>query len=137
MQMAKTVAVLNELGRERLPHISLLVDPCYGGVTASYATVADVIIAEPGALIGFAGQRVIEQITKQKLPPGFQTAEFLLDKGMIDLIVDRHNLRQTLATLRDHYLGAPETEAASATAVTAAELNGQAEEPVGARPEAG
>lgn len=135
MQMAKTVAVLNELGRERLPHISLLVDPCYGGVTASYATVADVIIAEPGALIGFAGQRVIEQITKQKLPAGFQTAEFLLDKGMIDLIVDRHNLRQTLATLRDHYLAAPAT-VDGAPAPLAAELNGQADEPIGARPEA-
>ena len=93
MQMAKTVAAFDRLGRDRLPHFSLLVDPCYGGVTASYATVADIVLAEPGALIGFAGQRVIEQVTKQKLPDGFQTAEFLLEHGMIDLIVDRGRCR--------------------------------------------
>lgn len=103
MQMAKTVAALARLGRARVPHLSLLTDPCYGGVTASYATVADVIMAEPGALIGFAGPRVIEQITKQKLPEGFQTAEFLLDHGMIDLIVERPTLRTTLVRLLDHY----------------------------------
>ena len=77
----------------------MLTDPCYGGVTASYATVADVIVAEPGALIGFAGPRVIEQITRQKLPDGFQTAEFLLEHGMIDMIVPRVELAHTLATL--------------------------------------
>ena len=103
MQMAKTVAGFNQLGRASVPHFSLLVDPCYGGVTASYATVADVILAEPGARIGFAGQRVIEQITKQKLPDGFQTSEFLLEHGMIDLIVDRSLLRQTLVTLIKHH----------------------------------
>ncbi len=103
MQMAKTVAAFARLGHDRLPHIALLVDPCYGGVTASYATVADVIVAEPGALIGFAGPRVIEQITKQKLPDGFQTAEFLLEHGMIDLIAERSSLRQTLSLLLDHY----------------------------------
>ncbi len=103
MQMAKTVAAFERLGRSQLPHFSLLVDPCYGGVTASYATVADVILAEPGALIGFAGQRVIEQVTKQKLPADFQTAEFLLDHGMIDLIVERALLRTTVATLVDHH----------------------------------
>lgn len=103
MQMAKTVAGFNQLGRASVPHFSLLVDPCYGGVTASYATVADVILAEPGARIGFAGQRVIEQITKQKLPDGFQTAEFLLQHGMIDLIIDRSLFRQTLVTLIDHH----------------------------------
>jgi len=103
MQMAKTVAALARLGRARVPHLSLLVDPCYGGVTASYATVADVIMAEPGALIGFAGPRVIEQITKQKLPAGFQTAEFLLEHGMIDLIVERTALRSGLSRLLDHY----------------------------------
>lgn len=103
MQMAKTVAALARLGRARLPHIALLTDPCYGGVTASYATVADVILAEPGALVGFAGPRVIEQITKQKLPEGFQTAEFLLEHGMIDLIVERASLRTTLVKLLDHY----------------------------------
>lgn len=104
MQMAKTVSAFHRLGEVRLPHFSLLVDPCYGGVTASYATVADVVMAEPGALIGFAGQRVIEQITKQKLPEGFQTAEFLLEHGMIDFIVERQLLREQIATLIDLYL---------------------------------
>ncbi len=103
MQMAKTVSALARLGRAGIPHLALLTDPCYGGVTASYATVADVILAEPGALIGFAGPRVIEQITKQKLPEGFQTAEFLLGHGMIDLISERTTLRGTLSTLLDHY----------------------------------
>jgi acetyl-CoA carboxylase carboxyl transferase subunit beta len=108
MQMAKTIAAFHRLGEHRLPHFSLLVDPCYGGVPASYATVADVMIAEPGALIGFAGQRVIEQVTRQKLPEGFQTAEFVLEHGMIDQIVDRGNLRDVISTLTDHYLGRPE-----------------------------
>lgn len=103
MQMAKTVAVLARLGRAGVPHFSLLVDPCYGGVTASYATIADVILAEPGAMIGFAGPRVIEQITKQKLPDGFQTAEFFCEHGMIDLIVPRLELRTMLTRLLDHY----------------------------------
>jgi acetyl-CoA carboxylase carboxyl transferase subunit beta len=103
MQMAKTVAAFDRLGRSRLPHFSLLVDHCYGGVTASYATVADVILAEPGAQIGFAGQRVIEQVTKQKLPADFQTAEFMLDHGMVDLIVERALVRTTVATLVDHH----------------------------------
>ncbi|HWV24425.1 MAG TPA: acetyl-CoA carboxylase, carboxyltransferase subunit beta [Thermomicrobiales bacterium] len=108
MQMAKTIAAFHRLGENRLPHFSLLVDPCYGGVPASYATVADVMLAEPGALIGFAGQRVIEQVTRQKLPEGFQTAEFLLEHGMIDQIVDRNLHRDMLGTLVDHYLGCPE-----------------------------
>jgi acetyl-CoA carboxylase carboxyl transferase subunit beta len=103
MQMPKTIAALSRLGAARVPHISLLTDPCYGGVTASYATVADVVMAEPRAQIGFAGARVIEQITKQKLPEGFQTAEFLLEHGMIDLIVDRTSLRATVSTLIGHY----------------------------------
>jgi acetyl-CoA carboxylase carboxyl transferase subunit beta len=103
MQMAKTVAALARLGRAGVPHLSLLTDPCYGGVTASYAMVADLVMAEPGALVGFAGPRVIEQITKQKLPEGFQTAEFLLEHGMIDLIVERPTLRPTLVRILDHY----------------------------------
>lgn len=103
MQMAKTIAALTRLAEARVPHISLLTDPCYGGVTASYATVADVILAEPGALIGFAGPRVIEQITKQKLPEGFQTAQFLLEHGMIDMIVDRSELQSTIGALLGHY----------------------------------
>jgi acetyl-CoA carboxylase carboxyl transferase subunit beta len=103
MQMAKTVSALARLGRAGLPHIALLADPCYGGVTASYATVADIVLAEPGALIGFAGPRVIEQITRQKLPEGFQTAEFLLAHGMIDLIVPRAELPATFGVLLRHY----------------------------------
>jgi acetyl-CoA carboxylase carboxyl transferase subunit beta len=103
MQMAKTIASLRPLGEAKLPHISLLTDPCYGGVSASYAMVADVILAEPGALIGFAGPRVIEQVIKQKLPDGFQTAEFLLQHGMIDEIVNRTELTTTLARLLGHY----------------------------------
>ncbi len=103
MQMAKTVAALNRLGSAGVPHFSILTDPCYGGVTASYATVADILIAEPGAMIGFAGPRVIEQTTKQKLPEGFQTAEFLISHGMIDSIVPRDQLRSTLSTLLSHY----------------------------------
>lgn len=108
MQMAKTIAAFHRLGERGLPHISLLVDPCYGGVPASYATVADVMLAEPGALIGFAGQRVIEQVTRQKLPEGFQTAEFLLEHGMLDSIIDRNTLRDTLTRLSDHYVRRPD-----------------------------
>ncbi|HEU4328580.1 MAG TPA: acetyl-CoA carboxylase carboxyltransferase subunit beta, partial [Roseiflexaceae bacterium] len=99
MQMAKISMALTRLAEARLPHIALLVDPCYGGVTASYASVADVIIAEPGASIGFAGKRVIEQTLRQKLPPDFQTAEFLLEHGMVDLVTPRAELRPTLARL--------------------------------------
>jgi acetyl-CoA carboxylase carboxyl transferase subunit beta len=82
-----------------------MVDPCYGGVTASYASVADVIIAEPGANIGFAGRRVIEQAIRQKLPAHFQTAEFMLEHGMIDMVTPRSDLRATLARLLRLYSG--------------------------------
>ncbi len=99
MQMAKTVTALAQLGETRTPHISVLVDPTLGGVTASYAGVGDVILAEQGALVGFAGPRVIEQITKQKLPPDAQRAAFLLEHGMIDLVVHRRELRPTLVRL--------------------------------------
>ncbi len=98
-QMAKTAAVLQELTRARLPFISLLTDPTMGGVSASFAFVADVVIAEPGALIGFAGPRVIEQTVREKLPDGFQRAEFLVEKGALDMIVDRRQLRDELANL--------------------------------------
>jgi acetyl-CoA carboxylase carboxyl transferase subunit beta len=98
-QMAKTTAVLQELTRARLPFISLLTDPTMGGVSASFAFVADVVIAEPGALIGFAGPRVIEQTVRETLPEGFQRAEFLVEKGALDLIVDRRQLRDELANL--------------------------------------
>ena len=106
MQMAKTTAAFARLGEAGLPFISLLVDPCTGGVIASYASVADIILAEPGALLGFAGPRVIEQVTKQKLPPGFQTAEFFLEHGMIDQVVSRKELRPVIARLLHHYQAA-------------------------------
>jgi acetyl-CoA carboxylase carboxyl transferase subunit beta len=99
MQMAKTSAALARLGAARVPFFSVLTDPTTGGVTASFAGLGDVLIAEPGALIGFAGPRVIEQTTKQKLPPGAQRAEFLLEHGMVDLVVHRRDLRATLARL--------------------------------------
>ena len=99
MQMAKTVTALAALGSARVPHLSVLVDPTLGGVTASYAGVGDVIVAEHGALVGFAGPRVIEQITKQKLPPDAQRAAFLLEHGMVDLVVQRRELRPTLTRL--------------------------------------
>jgi acetyl-CoA carboxylase carboxyl transferase subunit beta len=98
-QMAKTTAVLQELSREKLPFVSVLTDPTMGGVSASFAFVADLVVAEPGALIGFAGPRVIEQTVREKLPDGFQRAEFLLEKGALDMIVDRRQLRDELARL--------------------------------------
>src|SRR6478735_558596 len=98
-QMAKTTAVLQELTKARLPFISILTDPTMGGVSASFAFVADVVLAEPGALIGFAGPRVIEQTVREKLPEGFQRAEFLVEKGALDMIVDRRSLRDELARL--------------------------------------
>jgi len=97
MQMAKTSAALGRLGDEGLPYISVLTNPTTGGVTASYATLGDVIMAEPDALIGFAGPRVVEQTTREKLPPGAQKSEFLLEKGMIDCIVNRHHLKDRLS----------------------------------------
>ncbi|MCC7040497.1 MAG: acetyl-CoA carboxylase carboxyltransferase subunit beta [Burkholderiales bacterium] len=99
LQMAKTTAALQELERAHLPYVSILTDPTMGGVSASFAFVADIVIAEPAALIGFAGPRVIEQTVREKLPEGFQRAEFLLEKGAIDLIVDRRQLRDELAHL--------------------------------------
>jgi acetyl-CoA carboxylase carboxyl transferase subunit beta len=99
MQMAKTCAALTRLSDERLPFISVLTDPTMGGVSASFAMIGDVVIAEPKALIGFAGPRVIEQTVRETLPEGFQRAEFLLRKGAIDMIVDRREMRDTLARL--------------------------------------
>ncbi len=99
MQMAKTSAALTQLAAHRLPFISVLTDPTMGGVSASLAMLGDVIIAEPGALIGFAGPRVIEQTVREKLPEGFQRSEFLLEHGAIDMIVDRRELRKTIARL--------------------------------------
>jgi len=102
MQMAKTAAALEELSVARLPYISLLTNPTTGGVTASYAMLGDVILAEPGALIGFAGPRVIKETIRQDLPDGFQRAEFLQEHGMIDHIVPRPELRDAIAGLLDH-----------------------------------
>ncbi len=99
MQMAKTTAAISKLNEAGLLYISVLTDPTYGGVTASFASIADIILAEPGAMIGFAGQRVIEQTIGEKLPEGFQTAEFLLEHGFIDKIVERKELKDTLYQL--------------------------------------
>jgi len=106
MQMPKTTVALAELREAGLPYIVVLTDPTTGGVTASYAMLGDVQIAEPGALIGFAGQRVIEQTIREKLPEGFQRAEYLLDHGMIDMVVHRHALKDRLARLIDYLTGA-------------------------------
>ena len=99
MQMAKTSAALGKLSQARLPYISILTDPTMGGVSASFAFIGDVVMAEPGALIGFAGPRVIEQTVGQTLPEGFQRAEFLLEKGAIDMIVDRREMRDKLVQI--------------------------------------
>lgn len=99
MQMAKTNAALTQLAARRLPFISVLTDPTMGGVSASFAMIGDVVIAEPRALIGFAGPRVIEQTVREKLPEGFQRAEFLLEKGAVDMIVDRRQMREKIAAL--------------------------------------
>jgi len=99
MQMGKTSAALGKLADAGLPYISVMVDPCTGGVSASLAMLGDLNIAEPGALIGFAGPRVIEQTVRETLPPGFQRSEFLLEKGAIDMIIDRRELRHRIASI--------------------------------------
>lgn len=111
MQMAKTSAVLAQLDEAGLPYVSVLTDPTTGGVTASYAMLGDANLAEPGALIGFAGPRVIEQTIKQELPEGFQRAEFLLEHGMLDVIVDRRQMKSEIGRLLRHMLGQPEPAA--------------------------
>jgi len=115
MQMAKTSAAIARLGEAGLPYVSVLADPCTGGVIASYAALGDVIIAEPGALIGFAGPRVIQTTIGTQLPDGFQRAEFLLEHGFIDRIVSRTRLREELATIL-HYT-APAAAGAPGTAL--------------------
>lgn len=102
MQMAKISGALQRLGEARLPYISVLTNPTTGGVTASFATLGDLIIAEPGAMIGFAGPRVIRETTHQELPDGFQTAEFLLGRGLIDVIVPRREMRGIIAAILRH-----------------------------------
>lgn len=119
MQMAKTSAALSKLSNQKIPYISLLTDPTLGGVSASFSMLGDIILAEPGALIGFAGPRVIEQTIKQKLPDGFQTAEFLLEHGLIDNVVHRKDMKQTIARLlkmlKSNQAEEPESEEAALT----------------------
>jgi acetyl-CoA carboxylase carboxyl transferase subunit beta len=110
MQMPRTTAALAELKEAGLPYIVVLTDPTTGGITASYAMLGDIQIAEPGALIAFAGARVIESTIREKLPEGFQRAEYLLDHGMIDMVVHRKELRQTLAQVIGYLV--PEKKAA-------------------------
>ena len=107
MQMAKTTASITRLSAKRLPFVTVLTDPTMGGVSASFAFMGDVVIAEPGALIGFAGPRVIEQTVREKLPEGFQRSEFLIEKGAIDMIVDRRELRERLAQVLTLLSGQP------------------------------
>ena len=111
MQLPRTTVAIAELKEAGLPYIVVLTDPTTGGVTASYAMLGDVQLAEPGALIGFAGQRVIEQTIREKLPEGFQRAEYLLEHGMIDMVVSRGELREVLAKLISYL--APETKEAA------------------------
>jgi acetyl-CoA carboxylase carboxyl transferase subunit beta len=115
MQMAKVSAVLSQLSERRIPYVSILTNPTTGGVSASYAMLGDAVIAEPGAVIGFAGPRVIKQTLGQDLPEGFQTAEFLLDHGMLDAVVPRRELKKTVGRLLRHMSGRP---AAAAWATT-------------------
>ena len=105
MQMAKTSAKLYQLSEAKIPYISLLTNPTTGGVTASFAMLGDLNIAEPGALIGFAGPRVIEETIKKKLPEGFQTSEFQLENGFLDFIVDRKQLREKLILMLNLFNG--------------------------------
>jgi acetyl-CoA carboxylase carboxyl transferase subunit beta len=107
MQMAKTSAALTQLSKAGLPFVSVLTDPTMGGVSASFAMLGDVIIAEPQALIGFAGPRVIEQTVRETLPDGFQRAEFLLEHGAIDMIVDRREMRDKLANILANLMRLP------------------------------
>ncbi|NYT59765.1 acetyl-CoA carboxylase carboxyltransferase subunit beta [Alcaligenaceae bacterium] len=115
MQMAKTNAMLTQLSAAGLPFISILTDPTMGGVSASFAFMGDVVIAEPRALIGFAGPRVIEQTVREKLPEGFQRSEFLLEKGAIDMVVDRREMRNELAHLLALLMRQPDAVVAKAS----------------------
>lgn len=120
MQMAKVNSALARLHVARLPYIAVLTNPTTGGVTASYAMVGDVIMAEPGALIGFAGPRVIEQTIKQKLPDGFQRSEFLLKHGMLDMVVPRRQMRETIARCLSFFTGHPSKDAPVSQLTTSA-----------------
>src|SRR2546428_7225435 len=109
MQMAKTSAALQRLGEQGLPFISLLTDPTTGGVTASFAMLGDLVLAEPRALIGFAGPRVIAETIRQPLPEGFQRSEFLLEHGQLDLVIERRELRETLRRILAFFEGPSQT----------------------------
>lgn len=123
MQMAKTSAALAKMSQAGLPYISVLTDPTMGGVSASLAMLGDVNVAEPKALIGFAGPRVIEQTVRETLPEGFQRSEFLLDKGAIDMIVDRREMRETLFSVLSklHYVNVPEVSSSNASQASTAD----------------
>jgi acetyl-CoA carboxylase carboxyl transferase subunit beta len=107
MQMAKTSAALTKLSQAELPYISVLTDPTMGGVSASFAMLGDIIVAEPQALIGFAGPRVIEQTVRETLPDGFQRAEFLVEHGAVDIIIDRREMRDKLSMMIAHLMKLP------------------------------
>ena len=124
MQMAKISAALGRLDRGGLPYIAVLTDPTTGGVTASFAMLGDLNIAEPKALIGFAGPRVIEQTIRQKLPEGFQTSEFLLEKGFVDLIVDRRELKSTISRILRLFGTTPKAQAPAQDDVATADAGG-------------
>ena len=124
MQMAKICGALARLDRARLPYISILTDPTTGGVTASFAMLGDVNLAEPKALIGFAGPRVIEQTIRQKLPEGFQRSEFLVEHGMLDLIVDRRDMKTTLGSVL-RFMGAKPAEAEAPVLAAAGAVDGE------------
>jgi acetyl-CoA carboxylase carboxyl transferase subunit beta len=113
MQMSKTAAVLERMRQQGVPYVSVMTDPVFGGVSASLAMLGDLNIAEPNALIGFAGPRVIEQTVREKLPEGFQRSEFLLEHGAIDMILHRHQMRERIAHLLAKFgnLEKPDTEA--------------------------
>lgn len=118
MQMAKTSAVLARMAEEGLPYVSVLTHPTTGGVSASLGMLGDIIIAEPAALIGFAGPRVIEQTVREKLPEGFQRSEFLLEKGAIDMIVDRRQLRDEISSVLKLLAGGNNPKSVSGEVVT-------------------
>ena len=128
MQMAKTSSALSQLSEKKIPYISILTDPTMGGVSASFSMLGDIILAEPGALIGFAGPRVIEQTIKQKLPDGFQTAEFLLEHGLIDNVINRKNLKATIQQLfkmlKNRPIEEPQSESEEPTLIKPPELLG-------------
>jgi acetyl-CoA carboxylase carboxyl transferase subunit beta len=119
MQMPRTTVAIRRLRDARLPYIVVLTNPTTGGVTASYAMLGDVHLAEPGALIGFAGPRVIEQTIREKLPDGFQRSEYLKEHGMVDMVVHRHDLKPTIARLSRLFMKAPAAAPTASTITTA------------------